>query len=398
MDCLQVVAAKARAKQKMKASTLDYDPELSPKDSRPQVKSDGSVFTRLYEIAAKSRKSPDSSTTSMNKPIASRSSNDQLSHVRTMMAKHWKTVEKIDKERMKLEEEQMKEIREKPEICPESKTIAEKKLTKNIEDHSKAELLALRHQKAKSEVQIEVIKDSRPISPDQLLAARVNHNLVHTFVTRSPNMATTPSCKVNIAAGTGSLLELPLSEARKDLYGKVADLRNMRQHLVSSSNFDTAEPLDPLDMDFMERGKYWLEKKHSKLKEQTDYAKERALDGCTFKPNISRLKGGSLSVLSTNSTINPPKYANIHITRSPSETSSRKGTLSEIQMQTETSTQDVKNPELGKEQAIRATYKPIVYSSLSPVQVRCSYKTGFNFNRFKKPSRSAKRAVNLKIK
>mmetsp|Transcript_31465 Transcript_31465/g.54555 ORF Transcript_31465/g.54555 Transcript_31465/m.54555 type:complete len:384 (-) Transcript_31465:4815-5966(-) len=383
----------------MKPVYLDYSPELSPKSRHNLLKGDGTVFTRLSKVSAKTHCNTQSPVLSMKASPGRRSSTEQMSHIKTLMAKHMKSLDKIEKERLRLEEEQMKEMKEKPEISQETKTIAEKMLEKNLEDHAKAELIATRHQKSKSEViQLEVVKDQRPLSPDQIEAAKICQQLVHTFTNRSPEMVTTPICKVNIITGSASPLELPKSEAKTEMYGKIADLKSIRQLLAKSFNFDPIEPPDPLEMDFMSRGKYWLEQKHKKLQEKTVKLKEHQFDECTFKPNISRLKSNSISVTSTNSTNNSPRYANIH---SPHQLSSRrlslKKDLLESTIKSEANSHDLKSSRSAQLESMRQAFKP-VYSSLSPVQIKCTYNSGFNINRFRKTTKSAKRGVNLRLK
>lgn len=380
----------------MKGWLGEYDPELSPKARHNLLRGDGSVFTRLYEDAAKQRYSPQSTAPFVKASHMRRSSTEQMSHINSLMAKHWKAVDKVDKERMKLEEEQMRELKDRPAISLISEELAEKRLHKNIEEHAKAELTAARHRKTQSEaLTFEVVRDPRPVSLGLFEAARVSQQLVHTFVARKPDMASTPTCKVNVATGQGSPLRLPPNDARQELYGKVADLRNIRQLLAKSYNFDPIEPPDPLEMDFMERGKYWLEKKHSKLKEKADKIKSQELNQCTFKPDISRLKSSTISISSTNSTLNSPRYADIHIQRNAS--------TPRLSLKKELLLESTIKSQLSESSSARRSLKPNdklrVYPSLSPVTFKCAYKSGFDVNRFKKLAKKAKKGgISLRLK
>lgn len=409
--------------------SLAYELELSPKPRHPQHRGDHSDVNRLYEGPTKHRCSPQSPDLLAKSSVVRRSSSSQLEHVKTLMAKHMKTMAMIEQERVKLEEEQMKEIKDRPEINKTSKTVAERALNRKLEEHAKAELNAFRNSAtaAKAEarkgsrntkgkelrfktemvseakpaaeqpevvraaIKLETVKDPRPVAPDQFKAARVNSQLVHAFTTRSAEMISTPTCTVNILTGEGSDIELPKTAAMQELYDKVADLRSTRQALARTLVVDQVETPDPLEMGFMERGEFWLSKKHQRLKEQTDAAKETELDECTFKPTISRLKSNSVATC-FNSTSNCLTYAEIHSPQSFSRRSLRKDastTKSEASLQ--------KSSQSVCAEAVKEAEKPL-YASLSPVVFKCSYQSGFNDPRVKKTSERPKRRVNLKLK
>lgn len=505
-----------------KACNIDCTPNLSPTFS--SLRGDGTVFTRLYEHAVKNRYCPQNLSSINKAHPPPRSSTDQLDHVRDLMAKHWRSIEKIEHERIKLEEEQMKEVKDRPEICPESRTLADRIFDKTLKDYAKAELVASRseilqkaklldsknskalesrgqgglkasstevrlnpkatvgrkyrkifegdlgkpglirskpetdietitlevpkhtkslrnkgrageassmpeinpesktsaekkhfriqedHPQAKAasiyqnpeheKFKLETIKDPRPLSPAQIQAAKLTQELIHTFAKRSPEMTSIPTCNVNITTGIGSPIRIQSTQARQRLYGQVANLRNIRQLLSKSFNFDPIEPPDPLEMDFMERGKYWLNQKQRKLKEQIDTHKEHELDGCTFKPEISRLMSRSFSVNSFDSTLHSLRYADIHSAiRSPSRRLRHKQHLLESTMKSEGSTHSCKKLKTVDSEAAKLERKPVL-TNLSPVPFKCSYKSGFNFNRFKNSSTNmkSKREVSLRLK
>jgi hypothetical protein len=204
-------------------------------------------------------------------------------------------------------------------------------------------------------------------------------------------MISTPTCKVNILTGERSDIDLPKTAAMQELYDKVADLRSTRQALARTLVVDQVETPDPLEMGFMERGEFWLSKKHQRLKEQTDAAKDTELDECTFKPTISRLKSSSVATC-FNSTSNYLTYAEIHSPQSFSRRSLRKDastTKSEASLQ--------KSSQSACAEALKEAEKPL-YVSLSPVVFKCSYQSGFNDPQVKKTSGRPKRRVNLKLK
>mmetsp|Transcript_34105 Transcript_34105/g.59480 ORF Transcript_34105/g.59480 Transcript_34105/m.59480 type:complete len:387 (-) Transcript_34105:535-1695(-) len=380
---------------------LDYDPDLSPKSRlsirRNPKKEDGSVFSRLYDDAVKQQRYGSASPQFGARPsIFRRSSEHQLNHIRTLMAKHVKSMEKIEKEREKLEFEQLKEIRDKPAINQESRQIADKALDKNLEAHARAEYAASRHNKTKSEnIKIEVFKDKRPVSPDLMSAAQVTSSMVHAFTTRNSSMATTPVCKVNITTGVGSNIELPKNEAVEEMFSKVASLKNIRSLLAQSYNFDPIEPPDPLEMNFMDRGKYWTEQRLKKLQEKAEVAKGTELMGCTFSPKISPPKHFSQLRYSA-SVSTTPKYAEIHNSR-PSFRLSFKKDL-ESTCKSEQVERAVTPSAAGTVEGLKP--KAVVYSSLSPVTLECSFKSSSIFNRLKRKNapQTSKRGVNLRLK
>jgi hypothetical protein len=378
---------------------LVYDPELSPRSKLSSPKGDGSVFKRLYEEAAKRRLSPPSIALPSRPIRHSRTLTEQLSHVNGLLVKHSRSRDQLELQRIKQEEEQLKEVKNSPGINKESKALADKALERNLEAHAQEELLASRHLKSKSmSVNFEVVKDPTPVSSEHFRAARLASDLIHTFTTRSPSMVSTPSCRVNISTRRSSNLELPKNEAALEMYDKVADIRSIRQLLAKTFNFDPVEPPDPLDMDFMDRGRYWIDKKHQKLSEKVSVVKDRELEGCTFQPKISRMKSFSPSRHNTSSTISSPKYSEIHSLKSLSfKQGSMKKNLLESTIKSETSRH--RPSKSGGSETIKEVLKPL-YTTLSPVQLKCSYpsKLSFELLKSKLVSKAVQRPVSLRLK
>jgi hypothetical protein len=311
------------------------------------------------------------------------------------MTKQLKSQEKIEQERLRLDQEQLKEVKEMPYINQESRVIADKANDKNLEAHAKAELAASRHNKSKSDVmKLEVVKDRRLVTPDILAAVKVTSEMVHLYTSRSREAAGTPTCKVNITTGEGSGLKLPRNEAREETNGRVTELRNIRELLAKSYNFDPIEPPDPLEMEFMERGRFWVEQKSKKLQVKTENAKKVELEDCTFAPKISEFKGVSPSRLSLSSASLIPmlKYAEIHNSRASSRLTHRKDL--ESTNKSEAISHAVKEVKVAPIEKL----KSIVYTSLSPVVTRCSVQSSSILKKLVKRTSKSKRGVSIRLK
>jgi hypothetical protein len=374
---------------------LDYQPELAALKMTP--KSDGKVFERLYRDAtAKQRFSSLSPPAyKARPPIFRRSPDDQLSHVRLLMAKQGKSQEKIEQERLRLEEEQLKEVKERPYINQESRVLADKTRETQLEAYAKAELAASRHKKSKSDmIKLEVVKDRRLVTPDQIAAVKVTSEMVHLYTSRSRETAGTPTCKVNIITGEGSGLKLPRNEAREEINGRVSELRSIRELLAKSHNFDPIEPPDPLEMEFMDRGRYWVEQKSKNLQKKTENAIKLELEDCTFTPKISEFKGVSPSRMSLCSASLIPvlKYAEIHKSRASSRLTHKKDL--ESTTKSEVTSHAMKESKSGPIE----TPKPFVYASLSPVVTRCSVQSSSILKKLIKRTSKSKGGVSIRRK
>jgi hypothetical protein len=327
--------------------------------------------------------------------LSRRSSAEQLNHVKQLLAKHLKSKDKLEQQRLRLEEERLKQLKSRPEIRRESRVIAEKAFQRKLKEQAEAEYTASRHRRVNSlTFSLETVKDLRPVSPEQFSAARNTSDLLHTFVNRSLDMEPVYTCKVNVSTGEGSSLKLPRNAAASEMYSRVADLRNIRQLLAQSYNFEPIEPPDPLEMEFMDRGRQWVRQKAHRLMERVGAVKASELDGCTFKPKISRWKSCSPSRHSTDSTVPTPKYADIHSPKNSSfKQSSMKRSLLESTIRS--SAPDLAKPL--KSESVKQVSK-LQSVALSPVSLKLAYPYGFDYNRLYKAPSSVKKPVRLRIK
>mmetsp|Transcript_3715 Transcript_3715/g.3484 ORF Transcript_3715/g.3484 Transcript_3715/m.3484 type:complete len:295 (-) Transcript_3715:40-924(-) len=148
--------------------------------------------------------------------------------------------------------------------------------------------------------------------------------------------------------------------------------------------FEHEEPPDLLEMDVLERGKFWLKYKHEKIELERKRLAKREIEGCTFNPQISPRMITNYSMSSINGLNRSMSvgqlnlsYTQIYLNKKHYRSSSNKlRSLRAIE----------KIPKAVKKipPKIKTKYSsqspPPVLRSLSPTVKNISYQSGFNVN------------------
>jgi hypothetical protein len=68
-------------------------------------------------------------------------------------------------------------------------------------------------------------------------------------------------------------------------------IQKLRKEVQNRSSFmEPEEPPDILDMSVVDRNAYWLQMRQKKIDDQKQMIKDKELDGCTFQPQVNRVR------------------------------------------------------------------------------------------------------------
>jgi hypothetical protein len=236
-DCWGVIGAGA---QDHRPSDLDTEP-----GSR-----------KVVELVADAR--PKTSTYLARSAISSR-----------LMRKHRNSVDKIDLD--DIEEERPKAQKNRPLVLSYSQRLTKKTAFSKVvhfdsPDHSTVMSAPLTpvYERSKKSVALE----TPPVT------VRLMRRTLNPGDQR-------PHFRVNLK--TRSLSVLERSERGQE------KVTAMRELLATTYTTEVEEPPDLLDLNFMDRGRYWEHSKYSRLAEKAEEITQAVLKECTFKPKVSLL-------------------------------------------------------------------------------------------------------------
>jgi hypothetical protein len=359
------------------AKRRDYHFETQPRRlKKPKSSLELSVFDRLF-LGKKANKqdTPPTATAHTRSKSAGKV-------VHRLMMKHKQSLAKLDKERLATEQELLKELQDRPTICPLSAQIAEKAVLRELHEDVHGEPMEAK-ERTKVAPFTPVIERTS-LAPVVLQAASVTARLMRsTFHLEEVK----PFCTVNLRTRSCSALssyniELVAKGPKTPNYcsqtsrgdrDKVEGLRILRDLLATTYKIEVEEPPDLLDLNFFDRGRQWEETKRKKLAEKVEARTEQVLKECTFKPEISNVPTRTIS--RSSHLTKSMKYSTLH-----SKQSSAKSPLP-----AKANKENISIKELSH--LLGNLDKTSPYSRLSPINATFGYKTGFNEQVFKPKKR-----------
>ena len=317
---------------------------------RKPEKSPKSVYDRLYLDFSKRAIESKSMLNSSSVLNPSRSVTTLVRIEDSLMQKHIAAKSKLKVLKARYQAEEMKEVHPVPEINPISRILASKQQDKSRETKSayiKSILSTSRFSKSNREQSSCYVKTATIRLDDLDLR---------------PNLCKTPQ--------SNSVIQ------EKNLY-----LEKLRNAVILRENvLEPEEPPNLLEMDVVNRGKYWNTLKRKHLQEIEQEMTERGMEGCTFSPaltprmNISRRKWANASRSTPRANSVNTSYSQIFLNKKQYKNfDSTKNSFKYSQAKTPV---DLKSDEHA------SNNRSIQYTQLSPSCRKFAYKAGINMKKF----------------
>ncbi|CAG9310281.1 unnamed protein product [Blepharisma stoltei] len=194
----------------------------------------------------------------------------------------------------------------------------------------------------------------------------------HSYNLSSPARATT------VPTSRGSIdTQKPLKKPHEV---SALSLEELRQAVKARPKvFEHEEPPDLLDMDVLERGKFWMKYKKEKIELEKKRQDDREIEGCTFTPQISpRVNYSETSFSGLNRSASPAQlnlsYTQIYLNkkhyRSVSNNWRPSSALGRATKEVKKITPKIKQ--------LKAKSPPRALRNISPTVKNISYQSGFN--------------------